>query len=81
MITKCNLGNPLYIRRKLSLHKMFRRRPGRLLSVLDTFDVRPALKVNATDNLETEVEDVRSSIIVMPTFDKDADSYVDRVGN
>ena len=31
--------NPVDVGRKLSVHKMFRRRPGRLLNVLCTFDL------------------------------------------
>ena len=32
---------PVDTRRKLNVHKTFRRRPGRLLNVLCTFNVRP----------------------------------------
>ena len=32
---------PVDIERKLNVHKTFRRRPGRLLSVLCTFNLRP----------------------------------------
>ena len=31
--------NPVDVGRKLNVHKMFRRRPGRLLNVLCTFDL------------------------------------------
>ena len=33
---------PLYTGRKLNVHKMLRRRPGRLRNVLCTFNLRPA---------------------------------------
>ena len=33
---------PVDIGRKLNVHKTFRRRPGRLLNVLCTFNLRPA---------------------------------------
>ena len=32
---------PVATGRKLNLHKTFKRRPGRLLNVLDTFNLRP----------------------------------------
>ena len=32
---------PVDTRRKLNVHKMFRRRPGRLFNVLCTFNLRP----------------------------------------
>ena len=50
---------------------MFRKRPGRLLSVLYTFNLRPVSRGKATDNVEAEIEDVRSSIIKTSRFDKD----------
>ena len=34
-------GIPVDTRRKLNVHKMFKRRPGRLLNVLCTFNLRP----------------------------------------
>ena len=49
---------------------MFRKRPGRLLSALYTFNLRPVSRGKATDNVEAEIEDVRSSIIKTPRFDK-----------
>ena len=33
--------NPVYIGHKLNVHKTFRRRPGRLLNILCTFNLRP----------------------------------------
>ena len=39
---------PLDTGRKLNAHKTFRRRPGRLLNILYTFDLRPASGVMAT---------------------------------
>ena len=33
--------NPVDTRRKLKVHKTFRRRPGRLLNILSTLDLRP----------------------------------------
>ena len=41
---------------------MLRRRPGRLLSVLCTFNVRPMSREKVADNVEAETEDVRCSI-------------------
>ena len=35
------ISNPIDAGRKLNIHKTFRRRPGRLLNVLCTFNVRP----------------------------------------
>ena len=35
------ISNPVDTERKLNLHKTFRRRPGRLLNVLCTFNLRP----------------------------------------
>ena len=34
-------SNPVDTGRKLNVHKTFRRRPGRLLNVLCTFNLRP----------------------------------------
>ena len=71
MITKFNLVNPLDTGRKLNVYKLFRKRPDRLLSVSYTFNLRPVSRGKATDNVEAEIEDVRSSIIKTPRFDKD----------
>ena len=38
---KCKFGNPVDTGLKLNVHKSFRRRPGRLLNVLSTFNLRP----------------------------------------
>ena len=38
---KKDVTYPVYTRRKLDAHKMFRRRPERLLNVLCTFNLRP----------------------------------------
>ena len=38
---KCKFGNPVDTGLKLKVHKSFRRRPGRLLNVLSTFNLRP----------------------------------------
>ena len=39
--TQSNVFNPVDTGRKLNEHKTFRRRPGRLLNVLCTFNLRP----------------------------------------
>ena len=36
-----NMNNPVDTGRKLNVHKTFRRRPGRLLNVLCTVNLRP----------------------------------------
>ena len=36
-----SLSDPIDTGRKLNVHKTFRRRPGRLLNVLCTFNLRP----------------------------------------
>ena len=41
------LNNPVDAGRKLNVHKTFRRRPGRLLNVLYTFNLRPVSAGNA----------------------------------
>ena len=38
---KCKFGNPVDTGLKLNVQKSFRRRPGRLLNVLSTFNLRP----------------------------------------
>ena len=42
--------NPVDTGRKLNVHKTFRRRPGRLLNVLCTFNLRPV----STGKIEKE---------------------------
>ena len=42
VIEKDFASNPIDTKRKLNVHKTFRRHPGRLLNVLCTFNVRPA---------------------------------------
>ena len=39
-------ADPLDIGRKLNVHKIFRRRPGRLLNVLYTFNLSPVSRGN-----------------------------------
>ena len=41
----------LYTRRKLNVHKTFRRRPGRLLNGLCTFNLRPVSRFSSTDSI------------------------------
>ena len=43
IIVQCrkNIRSPVDTGRKLNVHKTFRRRPGRLLNVLCTFNLRP----------------------------------------
>ena len=41
MTNKFDNLDPIDTRRKLNVHKKFRRRPGRLLNVLCTFNLRP----------------------------------------
>ena len=41
LIHFCNIFYPVDTGRKLNIHKTFRRRPGRLLNVLCTFNLRP----------------------------------------
>ena len=41
LISHIILENPVDTGRKLNVHKTFRRRPGRLLNVLCTFNLRP----------------------------------------
>ena len=41
MIINTNNGHPVDTGRKLNVHKTFRRRPGLLLNVLCTFNLRP----------------------------------------
>ena len=43
--------NPVDTGRKLNVHKMFRRRPGRLLNVLCTFNLRPVSTGNEPFNI------------------------------
>ena len=38
---KTTVNNPVDTGRKLNVHKTFRRRPGRLLNVICTFNLRP----------------------------------------
>ena len=42
--------NPVDTGRKLNVHKTFRRRPGRLLNVLCTFNLRPVCTGNEVRN-------------------------------
>ena len=44
--TQSNVFNPVDTGRKLNEHKTFRRRPGRLLNVLCTFNLRPVFMEN-----------------------------------
>ena len=46
--------NPVDTGRKLKVHKMFRRRPGRLLNVLCTFNLRPVSTGNAAQHTKLE---------------------------
>ena len=53
---------PVDTRRKLNVHKTFRRRPGRLLNVLCTFNLRPASTGIVTNNICQNVKKWKSSV-------------------
>ena len=59
----CSLNSsPVDTRRKLNVHKTFRRRPGHLLNVVRTFNLRP-VSANMVFHL-TRVESSHSLMIV-----------------
>ena len=49
-------------RRKLNVHKTFRRRPGRRLNVLCTFNLRPVSTGIVTNNICQNVKKWKSSV-------------------
>ena len=54
--TKFSINKPIDKGRKLNVHKTFRRRPGPLLNVLYTFNLRPV----STENFFINCEKIRS---------------------